>query len=293
MSTSLPLGVITPAWPGDNTPSPSSKQCAREFSPIIMASPDSALLPYSSSPDQLFSGQVGFLSTPQLHKIYIPQRAEYSSGSCPTTASPNSTSDTLDHLNRDGISIHYIETSYQIEMGLPYESSHTGEDNVLQSHLNPEFSLQNPYYSHKETLQLIPEDHSYDDFVQSVPMSYNPQSISYPAHTDLPVTYGDDPFDSYEPPSSFASIGIQQQQKLRPVGSPAITRAAGGRRERAPAYQCQLCRSTFTAHHNLKNHLNAHKGLKLHLCQNCGRSFVTKHVLTRHQRTLCSRQTDG
>ncbi|KAF9260022.1 kinase-like protein [Marasmius fiardii PR-910] len=185
---------------------------------------------------------------------------------------------------------------------------YTGESNPPPS--------ANPDYLYSSFSELLPLDCD-DDFVQPIPMSSTSQSISYPAHTDLPATYGDDPFDSYQPPSFFASIEKQQrpldprqQQKLRPVVSPAIIKAARSRRERPPAFQCQMCGSTFTARHNLtsepsrrsplsfillisdySDHMNAHMGLKLHTCQKCGRSFVTKHVLTRHQRTC--EEADG
>ncbi|KAJ8088409.1 hypothetical protein PM082_022482 [Marasmius tenuissimus] len=78
-----------------------------------------------------------------------------------------------------------------------------------------------------------------------------------------------------------------QQQRIRAVGSPAITRASRMRREPPNIHQCPHCESSFTALHNLKNHVNSHLGIKPHQCGKCGRSFGTRHVLTRHCKKLC------
>ncbi|KAK1236384.1 hypothetical protein PQX77_000368 [Marasmius sp. AFHP31] len=45
----------------------------------------------------------------------------------------------------------------------------------------------------------------------------------------------------------------RQQQQVRAVGSPAITRASRMRREKPNNHQCPYCESTFTALHNLKS----------------------------------------
>ncbi|KAJ8088503.1 hypothetical protein PM082_022576 [Marasmius tenuissimus] len=79
------------------------------------------------------------------------------------------------------------------------------------------------------------------------------------------------------------------RQRIRTVGSPAITRASHMRREKPHVHHCPHCESSFTALHNLKNHVNSHLGIKPHTCGKCGRSFGTRHVLTRHCKKLCRR----
>uniref|UniRef100_A0A0W0EZZ3 C2H2-type domain-containing protein n=1 Tax=Moniliophthora roreri TaxID=221103 RepID=A0A0W0EZZ3_MONRR len=74
---------------------------------------------------------------------------------------------------------------------------------------------------------------------------------------------------------------------IRPVGSDALLHASMRRRERNPSYFCpyQGCAASFTAKHNLKNHLNSHQGIRPFTCKGCHRSFGTKHVLKRHKNT--------
>ncbi|KAK1231520.1 hypothetical protein PQX77_005352 [Marasmius sp. AFHP31] len=79
----------------------------------------------------------------------------------------------------------------------------------------------------------------------------------------------------------------RQQQRLRTVEDIAITRASRMRREKPNIHQCPYCESTFTALHNLKNHVNSHLGMKPHTCERCGQSFGTRHVLARHSKKLC------
>ncbi|KAL0575490.1 hypothetical protein V5O48_006475, partial [Marasmius crinis-equi] len=130
-------------------------------------------------------------------------------------------------------------------------------------------------------------------------------------YSDVAVT--DSPPENYSilpfTNTSFASSGAEQQypslplisysanpvlnsleRKVCAVGSAAITSASRRRRTKSVAHKCHYCNSTFTARHNLKNHVNSHLGIRPHICQRCGRRFGTKHVLTRHEKKMCQNQ---
>ncbi|KAJ7592780.1 hypothetical protein C8J56DRAFT_713359, partial [Mycena floridula] len=70
------------------------------------------------------------------------------------------------------------------------------------------------------------------------------------------------------------------------VGSEAIEKASGNRRTKPANFKCSLagCFATFTAKHNLQNHINSHKGIRAYHCPQCHRGFGTSHVLTRHKK---------
>ncbi|KAJ4477479.1 hypothetical protein J3R30DRAFT_3703905 [Lentinula aciculospora] len=69
------------------------------------------------------------------------------------------------------------------------------------------------------------------------------------------------------------------------VASDALVTAATGRRKNEATFRCDIpgCKATFTAKHNLNNHLNSHFGIKSFRCPQCERDFGTPHVLRRHQ----------
>ncbi|KAK7460372.1 hypothetical protein VKT23_009095 [Stygiomarasmius scandens] len=50
-------------------------------------------------------------------------------------------------------------------------------------------------------------------------------------------------------------------------------------------YICYICGRDFTAPHNLKHHLNSHKGEKPYRCKHCRHSFTTPRSLKRHTKT--------
>ncbi|KAJ4479196.1 hypothetical protein J3R30DRAFT_2730982 [Lentinula aciculospora] len=53
----------------------------------------------------------------------------------------------------------------------------------------------------------------------------------------------------------------------------------------AKLLDCHLCGGTFTARHNLTNHINSHYGTRPYICiPQCGRAFGTNHVLKRHKK---------
>lgn len=68
------------------------------------------------------------------------------------------------------------------------------------------------------------------------------------------------------------------------VASDAVARASQSRRTNAANYTCPECHQTFTAKHNLNNHLNSHYGVRNFHCgvPNCNKSFGTSHVRRRH-----------
>ncbi|KAL0575496.1 hypothetical protein V5O48_006481 [Marasmius crinis-equi] len=83
---------------------------------------------------------------------------------------------------------------------------------------------------------------------------------------------------------------------FRPVvASEEVVLASKSRRTtRTPRFPCPVegCPADFTAKHNLKNHLNAHNGVKPYGCPHCERSYTTSHVLNRHM-TTCKRAKKG
>ncbi|KAJ7755501.1 hypothetical protein B0H16DRAFT_1540640 [Mycena metata] len=73
------------------------------------------------------------------------------------------------------------------------------------------------------------------------------------------------------------------------VASNKIRQASSARRLNAAPFKCPLetCGSTFTARHNLTNHINSHNKHRPHRCL-CGLSFTTQGVLARHKKR-CSK----
>ncbi|KAJ7471439.1 hypothetical protein B0H11DRAFT_2237345 [Mycena galericulata] len=98
------------------------------------------------------------------------------------------------------------------------------------------------------------------------------------------------------PHSSDGSQGGSQQEfrvsqpsptpsfKLE-VASSKIRQASSARRINAAAFKCTVpgCPSTFTARHNLINHINSHNKNRPHRCL-CGMTFTTQGVLNRHKK---------
>ncbi|PBL03344.1 hypothetical protein ARMGADRAFT_12508 [Armillaria gallica] len=94
----------------------------------------------------------------------------------------------------------------------------------------------------------------------------------------------------------FGDIAEQQTSRLatdaslpqpsyrEQVASDAVARASQNRRTNAANYTCNECHQTFTAKHNLNNHLNSHYGVRNFRCSvpNCNKSFGTSHVRRRH-----------
>jgi uncharacterized Zn-finger protein len=68
------------------------------------------------------------------------------------------------------------------------------------------------------------------------------------------------------------------------VASEAIITASNSRRLKEARFSCTVpgCNATFTANHNLKNHLNSHNNVKNFKCDSCGALFTTAGVLARH-----------
>ncbi|KAJ7649733.1 hypothetical protein FB45DRAFT_997030, partial [Roridomyces roridus] len=73
------------------------------------------------------------------------------------------------------------------------------------------------------------------------------------------------------------------------VGSAANVNAALLRRKRPAKFPCAQCGRMFTARHNLKNHENAHNGIRPYSCRKgCGGRFTTASTAARHANTFPS-----
>jgi hypothetical protein len=95
--------------------------------------------------------------------------------------------------------------------------------------------------------------------------------------------------------SPYGSEGSQQEFRVTQpapaqsfkaeVASKKIRQASNARRINAALFKCPLetCSSTFTARHNLLNHINSHNKYRPHRCM-CGMSFTTQGVLNRHKK---------
>ncbi|KAJ7158403.1 hypothetical protein C8R46DRAFT_1109101 [Mycena filopes] len=98
--------------------------------------------------------------------------------------------------------------------------------------------------------------------------------------------------------SSFASSGLLHDFPIstpsvsssfkREVSSKKIREASSARRINIAAFNCPLatCGATFTARHNLTNHVNSHNKYRPHRCP-CGLTFTTQGVLNRHKKRCC------
>ncbi|KAF7332425.1 C2H2-type domain-containing protein [Mycena kentingensis (nom. inval.)] len=84
--------------------------------------------------------------------------------------------------------------------------------------------------------------------------------------------------------SDHAEFQVAQSFKAE-VASKKIRQASNARRLNAAAFACPLptCSSTFTARHNLINHINSHNKHRPHKCP-CGMAFTTQGVLNRHKK---------
>ncbi|KAJ7067250.1 hypothetical protein C8F01DRAFT_663326 [Mycena amicta] len=107
---------------------------------------------------------------------------------------------------------------------------------------------------------------------------------------------------SVEPPLAYGQIiwanetpqqksgGSNNTAGLKAVGSPAGRNAARSRRkdpDKPGKYVCDLCAADFTTMQNLKYHYNSHNDEKHFVCRKCQQSFVTPHVLKRHELKVC------
>ncbi|KAF8657563.1 hypothetical protein AX16_002200 [Volvariella volvacea WC 439] len=87
-----------------------------------------------------------------------------------------------------------------------------------------------------------------------------------------------------------AMAGTSKPRKAR-VASVKTIRASEDRRRKEATFMCTFgdCTQTFTARHNLHNHLNSHNDVKPFACSACGRRFGTKSVQQRHAKSMsCS-----
>ncbi|KAJ7168593.1 hypothetical protein C8R46DRAFT_1092142 [Mycena filopes] len=97
--------------------------------------------------------------------------------------------------------------------------------------------------------------------------------------------------------SSLASSGLLHFHVSPPsvpspfkeeVSSKKIREASSRRRINIAAFNCPLatCGATFTARHNLTNHINSHNKHRPYRCL-CGLTFTTQGVLNRHKKRCC------
>ncbi|KAF5367189.1 hypothetical protein D9758_003895 [Tetrapyrgos nigripes] len=81
---------------------------------------------------------------------------------------------------------------------------------------------------------------------------------------------------------SILKVGSEGGGFKTVVGSDKILKASGERRKNEAKFKCDKCGNSFTAKHNLQNHLNSHNGIRPFECIGCHASFTTKGTYTRH-----------
>ncbi|KAL1729045.1 hypothetical protein EV714DRAFT_285192 [Schizophyllum commune] len=120
----------------------------------------------------------------------------------------------------------------------------------------------------------------------------NSNDASYSTSNDAPSS------SSFLSPTSAEDQLGEGDIVKKKVASAAILQASGGRRKKAADFKCtwEQCNATFTAKHNLTNHMNSHKGVKPHKCKYCNNGFTTSGTARRHE-NQCSqnpgKQTGG
>ena len=123
--------------------------------------------------------------------------------------------------------------------------------------------------------------------------SISPSQLHAPS-AQYPQSAGHSPADISSPLPTVDPAETTTARKVRKttVGSAAIASAATGRRTegREAKFACKVegCTSTFTAKHNLTNHMNSHLGVQPFSCPRCSRPFTTKGVMQRHTKTCKS-----
>lgn len=103
-----------------------------------------------------------------------------------------------------------------------------------------------------------------------------------PPPSASPKVGTDDGFLNTEDPSASPPIVKHN------VTSRAMRMASDARMRSAARFSCPICSQCLTTKGGLRNHINSHYGLKRFICSDptCSKSFVTKWVCTRHQRTV-------
>ncbi|KIL58500.1 hypothetical protein M378DRAFT_86432 [Amanita muscaria Koide BX008] len=69
------------------------------------------------------------------------------------------------------------------------------------------------------------------------------------------------------------------------VGSEKLDEASNKRRKNGAKHHCSICNRTLTTKHNLKNHVNSHRGLKPYKCGKCPYAAASPATTKRHQLT--------
>ncbi|KAK0446201.1 hypothetical protein EV421DRAFT_1792990 [Armillaria borealis] len=137
-------------------------------------------------------------------------------------------------------------------------------------------------------------DHDFFNIIRSpsvAPSTHSDSGIDSSdilAHLDLNPSvvtsdiFGDIPEQQTSRLGTDASLSPTSYREQ--VASDAVARASQSRRTNAANYTCSECHQTFTAKHNLNNHVNSHYGVRNFHCQvpNCNKAFGTSHVRRRH-----------
>ncbi|KAF5382224.1 hypothetical protein D9615_004266 [Tricholomella constricta] len=90
-----------------------------------------------------------------------------------------------------------------------------------------------------------------------------------------------DIFRSYDGRSGVGYPMLQRDT----IASDAVLEAAARRRKKPATYKCGTCNQLLTSKDNLKNHQDAHDGIRRHKCMYCPERFRTRSVLKRHQKS--------
>lgn len=101
-----------------------------------------------------------------------------------------------------------------------------------------------------------------------------------------PVNYCEDELDDLE--GHFEAV-ITRPQKREKVKKGLERPKQAAEKGKVP---CDVCKKTFSRHHDMKRHMRSKHVKSLLTCDRCGGDLSRKDALIRHQRTACRKQND-
>ncbi|KAK0446193.1 hypothetical protein EV421DRAFT_1901873 [Armillaria borealis] len=315
-SSSYPDGSVSPLSPATPYGYPVSGEPPRYMDggqniPLGRTRLSSPTTPFAVNRNESFPYS-DFLTPPLYQRHSQPslqvKNTDIPSGFC-TPPSPGlthaSTASWLSRSSEDGRShsIIVLPTTIIDILGVPFLDSPSLEWPLEVSRGRTLWRLDDDYLtpgSNSRSLSLasMPNlgdlDHDFFNIIRSpsvAPSTHSDSGIDSSdilAHLDLNPSvvtsdiFGDIPEQQTSRLATYASLSPTSYREQ--VASDAVARASQSRRTNAANYTCSECHQTFTAKHNLNNHLNSHYGVRNFHCEvpDCNKAFGTSHVRRRH-----------